>query len=562
VDVERVGAVEGELLQAELELAGLAPVALPADAADVDRAVRAERDPVHAGLEALGHPEHRTLVLAADLLQVRPLQAAVGDVAEHHLAGEGALGQHDRVTRRVGDLAVRQPQHGFGHRLAVEGTVRVRVVVEEAVLLDAHQFRRRQVGALVVGDEDVALRPPAKTVRRAQSTGHIGHFARPLVHLEGAAAVGYGLRVGGRAAGDHRDTRGDVEVSLVVQQAERELVVVAAERPGRDPAVLIRDLVSGRVDERGQLMLLGHVEGAVDVLEAHRLLQVCGDPLDGHPRRVGVAVDVVEQVHLAEHTLPGAAPGGDGQPAVRQPVHAGDRRLEAVGTQVRQRVVGMHVDQRQAVTRRVGDALALLAAWRGDARDLGVGAQHRGGHDGEVGRAGRSPRQGEPLVEVAVPVLDAQGVVAGGQVDRTVLRRRPVQAAVVDHLRAAEEQPGPVVAGETEVVPAGGGDVEVGGDLGDESVGEPELRLGGPVDRRHELVDVGSLARFERAVVRQRHLHVEHAQRHPWFLRRDVGLCGGRGRDERESDHYGKQGGEQPHGPFLLGQDTAARSGA
>lgn len=316
-----------------------------------DRPVRAEADPVDPGLQALRHPEHRALVLAADLLQVGPLEAAVGHVAEDHLSGEGAFGQEEGVARRVGDLAVRQPEDGLGHRLVVVDAVRVGVVVVEGALLDPDQLRRRHVRALVVGGEDLALRAPAEAVRGAQAPGHVRHLAGFLVDLEGGAPVGHVLRVLGRAPGDHRDARADVEVPLLVQQPERELVVVAAERPGRDPAVVVGDLVTVLVDQRGQSVLLGDVDRAVDVLEAHRLQQVLGDQLLGHLRRVGVPGDVVEQIHLPEFALPAATPGADGQSAIRQPVHAGDLRFETVGAQVGQRVVGVHSGQRQAVAR-------------------------------------------------------------------------------------------------------------------------------------------------------------------------------------------------------------------
>ena len=255
-----------------------------------------------------------------------------------------------------------QPEHGLGHRLVVVRAVGVRVVVVERAFLDAQQLRRRQVHALVVGDEEVAPRAPADTVRRAQPTGHIGHFAGVLVDAQRGTAVGHGLRVGGRATGHHGDARGDVEVAVLVQQPERELVVVAAERPGRDRPVLVGDLVAVVVDKRGQAVFLGHVKGSVDVLDAHRLPQLRSDQLLGDLRGVGGAGDVVEQVHLAEFALAGATPGADGQPAVGQPVHAGDLWFEARGAQVGQRVVGVHAGQRQAVARRLGDALAFLAA--------------------------------------------------------------------------------------------------------------------------------------------------------------------------------------------------------
>ncbi len=350
-DVEGPVTGAGELLEAELQLALLAPVPRVPDATGVDRPVRSDADPVDPGLQALRHPEDRALVLAADLLQVGPLESAVGHVTEEHLPGERAVLQLDRVTGRVGDLAVRQPEDGLGHRPVVVHAVRVGVVVVERALLDPDQLRRRHVRALVVGGEDGPLRAPAEAVRCAQAPGHVRHLAGRLLDLQGGAAVGYVLRVLGRAAGDHRDARADVEVPLLVQQPERELVVVAAERPGRDLAVLVGDLVAVLVDQRGETVLLGDVDRAVDVLEAHRLQQVLRDQLLRHLGRVGVPGDVVEQIHLPELALPAAAPGAHGQAAVRQPVHAGDLRFEAGGPQVGQRVVGVDPGERQAVAR-------------------------------------------------------------------------------------------------------------------------------------------------------------------------------------------------------------------
>src|SRR5690606_25065086 len=92
-DVEGVLAHGLELLQPVAQLAGLAPVAALADAADVDRAVGPDDRAVDAGLEARAVTEDRPLVLALDLLEERALQAAVGVVTEEHLPGERALGE-------------------------------------------------------------------------------------------------------------------------------------------------------------------------------------------------------------------------------------------------------------------------------------------------------------------------------------------------------------------------------------------------------------------------------------------------------------------------------------
>ena len=120
LDVERLGAVRDELLQAELELAGLAPVAAGAEAADDDRAVVLEQQVREAGLEALGHPEVRALVLTLDLLQERPLDPAVGHVGDPHLPGERTARDQHRLARRVRDLVVRQPERRRRRPLVVE----------------------------------------------------------------------------------------------------------------------------------------------------------------------------------------------------------------------------------------------------------------------------------------------------------------------------------------------------------------------------------------------------------------------------------------------------------
>ena len=232
------GAVRDELLEAELELAVLAPVAAGAEAADDDRAVVLEQHVRDAGLQALGHAEVGALVLAFDLLQERPLDAAVGHVGDPHLARERAARDQHRLARRVGDLVVRQPQRGRRRPLVVEAaglTVRAgRVVVVELARLDVDQLVGGQPAALVVGDEDLVLGTPADAVRRAQAAGDVLDRARVLVDLQVRAAVVGALRHGRGAAQVDRDRQVHVEEPVLVEQAERELVEVAVERPRRD----------------------------------------------------------------------------------------------------------------------------------------------------------------------------------------------------------------------------------------------------------------------------------------------------------------------------------------
>ncbi len=220
------------------ELAVLAPVAAGAEAADDDRAVVLERHVRDAGLEALGHAEVGALVLALDLLQERALDPAVGHVGDPHLAGERAARDQHRLARRVGDLVVRQPQRGRRRPLVVEAaglTGRAgRVVVVELARLDVDQLVGGQPAALVVGDEDLVLRTPADAVRRAQAAGDVLDRARVLVDLQVRAAIVGALRHGRGAAQVDRDREVHVEEAVLVEQAERELVEVAVERPRRD----------------------------------------------------------------------------------------------------------------------------------------------------------------------------------------------------------------------------------------------------------------------------------------------------------------------------------------
>ena len=88
---------EVELLQAVAQLAVLAPVAAGAEATDDQLAVVALEHAADTGLEALRHPEQRALLGAVDVLEVGALQAAVGDVADEHLAGVRALRRRRRA---------------------------------------------------------------------------------------------------------------------------------------------------------------------------------------------------------------------------------------------------------------------------------------------------------------------------------------------------------------------------------------------------------------------------------------------------------------------------------
>ena len=217
--------------------------------------------------------EDRALELAVDLLEEAALQAAVGDVAPQHLALERTVVEQDRVRRGVGDLVVRHPQHGLRDRLGVERAGRVGEVVEEAVLLDLDHLVRRQPGTLVVVDEDAALGAEADAVRRAQAAGDRRDLPRAAADLDRGARRLARLRVGRRAAVVDGDGAGDVEVVVVVDEAEGELVEVAAVGPRRERACA----PSGRRRRRRRAsssvsrLALGDVPAVADDLDAHRV---------------------------------------------------------------------------------------------------------------------------------------------------------------------------------------------------------------------------------------------------------------------------------------------------
>src|SRR5690606_20165297 len=145
----------------------------------------------------------------------------------------------------------------------------------------------------------------------------------------------------------------------------------------------------------------------------------------------GGAGDLVHDVDLAGGVV-AAAPGAHHQTAVGQPVHAGDLRFEALGTQVGQGVVGAYGVEREAVAGRVPDALALLAARGGHPDHSGIGAQCRVRDGLEAGGTRRLPGEVEHLVTAALEVVDAQCVHALGELHGAVLGLGAVQSVVVD----------------------------------------------------------------------------------------------------------------------------------
>ena len=492
---------EVELLQAVAQLAVLAPVAAGAEATDDQLAVVALEHAADTGLEALRHPEQRALLGAVDDLEVGALEAAVGDVADEHLAGVRAAVDDDGRARGVGDLVLRHPQHRLGDRLVVEATGRAVLlggeVVVERVRLDLHQLRGREPATLVVGHEDLAVRTPAHAVRGAEAAGDVLDLAGLLVDGDVVAAVLRALRHGGGTTEVDGDRQVHVELAVLVEHAEAELVEVPVERVLGDRVAALEDAVGVVVEELDQAGLLGDVDLAVDDLDALRLLEAARDLGARHVRgRVG-ALDALEPVELAElHValvVAVAAPGEDEQ-VVAHPLEAGDLRLEAAGPEIGDLVGGVHPVELEAVAGRVVLALAVLEPGSRDARDAGLGAEDGGGHDGERGVTGLLPLQRELLAATGLEEVDPQLLDARRQLRRAVLRRGAVEAVVVDDLRVVDEQLGAVVAQQPERVGAGGGDVEVGERLHDEVLGQAaEVLRGVPVDRRLEQVDVGGL---------------------------------------------------------------------
>ena len=552
-DVEGVGAVGRQLLQAVVQLAGLAPVARLADAADVERAVGTEDGPVDAGLEARGVTERRTLIDAVDLLDEAALQPAVGHVAEHHLAGEGAVLEHHRVGRRVADRALRQPQDGAGHRVVVERSGRVGPVVEERPVGDVEQLRRGQPVPLVVHHEQRALGTEAHAVGGAQAACHELDVAGLGVHADGRATVLRGLGVSGLATLVDGDRQVDQEVPVLVQQAEGELVEVAAVGP-RSDLLLLEEAVAVAVGtQRGQAVALGQVDRAVDFEDTHGVVQPVGQLGDADLLGAGVAQDPVEDEQLAGlgvgHRAARAdvAGGGDEQSVVGGPGEGRDHRLEVVGSQVHEVVVGVDRVEGQAVTGGVGRALAVLGAGGGDTDDVGGGGQVLRRDHLEAARTRGLPLEGDLLAAAGLEVLEEQLVAARRQCGRALGRWiDAVQAVVVDHHVAVEGQPGAVIGVQAERVLAVGRHDQVGDGVGQEVVGEAEVRLAGVVDRRHVLVDVGRLPTAERADLRQADAtEVEDPQRDTRLGGRLL-LRPGRGRGKRcagDDQHQDKYDG-------------------
>jgi hypothetical protein len=347
-----------------------------------------------------------------------------------------------------------------------------------------------------------------------------------------------------------------VEPAVLVEQAERELVEVAAERPRRDRLLALVEAVVVGVDELGQPVLLRRVDLAVDHLDPHRLLEALGDQRRLDVARVIGLLDAAQAPDLAglRRRVRAAvliAPGEHEQ-VVAHPVEAGDLRLEAGWAQVHEVVSGVDVVQRQAVAGRVA-AHALLVPGGGDPHDAGVGAERRVGDDAERARAGRPPAQPQLLLAARLEVLDAELVDALVQLDVAVLVLGAVEAVVVDDELIVDVELGAVVAAQAERVGAGVFDPQVGDRVRDEVVGvASEVGVALPVDRGSQDVDVRRLAGLDGADRIQRVPDLVDALGDAGLLGRQVVLrrrrCGQR-RDRRERAQRPHQAGDHAPAP-------------
>src|SRR5699024_8504362 len=423
VHIEGVIADRHEFLQAVVQFSWFAPVARFTDAAGGDGSVRCHDGAVGTRVEAGAVAEDGALVLTFDLFDVDALQSAIGDIAEQYLAGEGPFVEQDRCTGRITDLVLRDPDGRRGHRLVLERAGRVGVVVEEAVLLDVHELGAGEPVALVVHHEDVLVRPPGDPVRGPQTAGDVADFTGVAVHLDRGAAVLGRLWVRGGTASVDGHGQAQVEVVLVVDEAEGELVEVAPERPLRDLFVLVVVAVAVRVGEFGQTVTFGDEGGVLDHCHAHRVVQAFGHLGGGDVLRPRGLLYALQQVHLAGVRVVGPATradvagGDDHEFALVGEVESRDPRFEALGTEVHQLVVRVDPGQWQAVTGTVDSPHAALHSRVGDPHDARLGGQHipRDGLEAVLSKL--FPFQDQPMVVRALQGFDPQPVWPFGSVD-------------------------------------------------------------------------------------------------------------------------------------------------
>src|SRR5690606_35247256 len=151
--------------------------------------------------------------------------------------------------------------------------------------------------ALVVGDIERPARALPDSVRRAQAARHV--FNRTVArYADDAAAVRWLVRCT-RAPRQDRGPQRRVETAVEILEAESELVEVRGHRPVvAHGGVTIGEAVAVVVDELRELLLLQHVDLAVDDPEPERLRETVRHALQ--PDLVPVRrVDVREYVDAA-----------------------------------------------------------------------------------------------------------------------------------------------------------------------------------------------------------------------------------------------------------------------
>ena len=370
---------------------------------------------------------------------------------------------------------MRQPQRRPGVGTGVVGAFTMTVVVPGLEVVDPRGW---QPVALVVGLEKLAVDADPHAVRGAQAAGDrfpgprhgidLQQRARPAGHRERRLRTG---QVGGAAVAQ-RHRGGHPEEAVLVHQVEGELMVVEGRGPTvRHGFILVGNVVAIVVDEAGDLLLLGHVDHAVDDLQTERLAQAFRETVH---RDRGRIVEMVEQVDRA-----GRVPGGHRQPAVGQEVEPADRRPEVRRAEIHQIEAGMHADQRPAVARTARSAALatrVVVAFQTRRGHVGLPVfrlQHAGRDGFERCRARRLPFQQQPR---AAGVLIEVDVVAEGsrqQVQRGG-RGGGARLVVVDHQRGlvAEEPLGTVVAGQAELVGTAGGNRQPAPGVADVVIGE------------------------------------------------------------------------------------------
>ena len=230
-------------MQAEGFAAGAAPTAV--GLAHVEAAVGREGRAVVATLEAAAEGQARALPFTVHLLQRHAHDEAFALVAHKHLPGEGAELPAGRVHHRLGEglahgavgeldggelAKLREVLGAAGVALEVRVPLERRRVAVEGVPADVVQGRGAHPLALVVGDEEVAIRGHAEAVRRTESFAPRDELALGR-DLETPAEIL--ARTAHANAGD-----GAPEVALLVAHGAEDVGVLAA----GDAAVLVEGL--------------------------------------------------------------------------------------------------------------------------------------------------------------------------------------------------------------------------------------------------------------------------------------------------------------------------------